>query len=310
MPDFGAGPRIFDYSIAAATKTITPLQPYGAIVHKVNIDKVSASDSWVFTVGGQEVGNFLINSTGGNQLLSAPTASAPGNNDLFSFCANILNMPMLYFIPQGQSLVIASAGGATADIHVAYEEVLASAIGAQLMNRPGSGQFYAPLFFSLAASVTATGETAIDTQKGLSFVPNIFKGGTFTAGWQVDIHGLFLQGKGRNTFSGSADHRSITDRLALVRNGQRLFTRTASGGIPLVGTASAAGSANSAYGSDMTPYPDFQHASEGSWRPLDPPLQIRPGDTTNWYLNITGDVTGGADYADAVQVALCTIREV
>lgn len=309
MPDMGAGPRIYKYATGVATLTVTPVVNYSAVVRRVLIDKVSANDTWLFTIAGQEVARFIINTTGHQQLLSAATGAFPSDNDLFAFCENVLDDPLTFSLQQGQTLTINSLAGATADISVAYEEFPGGVIGAGRVNSQSGNTYYVPMYFYLNAAQSALGERQIDTQGGLSFVPAIFTGGTFPQGWQVDIVGLFLEGAGVNTFSGAANHQSITNYLSIIKNGQRLYTRDAAAGIPLVGTASAAGSANVVLGADYTPYPPFQDMSEQNWRPFDPPLSIRPGDTTLFALNLTGDVTGGASYATALQVALCKIRE-
>lgn len=310
MPDMGAGSRLYQKGNAVATLTVTPLPDRAAIVRRILLTKVSASDTWIISVGGQEVGRYVENTTGHQQLLSAPTGSFPSNNDIFSFCENVLNDPLVYPIPNGMSLVIASVGGATADIAVAFEEYPPVAVPTTIYNHPKSNVFYGPLYFSRAAAVAAAGEAAFDTQQGLGFVPGLFPGGTFPQGWQIDILGLFLEGAGVNTYSGSADHRSITDHIGVQINGQQYFSRTIADGIPLVGTASAAGSANTVFGADYTPFPPFQQSDADSWLPLDPSLTVRPGATTSWKLGVTGDVTGGASYATILQVALCRIREI
>lgn len=309
MPDMGAGSRLYQKSIGVDSATFSPLSDRAGVIRRILLDKVSVSDAWTISVNGQEVGTYIENTTGDNQLLSAPSGAFPKNNDLFAFCQNVLNDPLTYPVEQGQTLSISSAGGATADVLIGYEEFVPSAISSTLENASGSKRWYAPLYFSLAASVTTPGEKAIDTQGGLSFVPPVFLPGTFAQGWTVTIVALFLQGLGVNTFSGSADHLSATDHLALVKNGQRLFTRDALDGIPLVGSAAAGSSANTVYGADFTPFPAFQTADVGNWVPLDPPLVITQGSSLAWYLGILGDLTGGADYSGALHVALCHIRE-
>lgn len=309
MPDMGAGPRIHKNGTAVATLSLTPQQPYSAVVHRVLIDKVSATDTWTFTAGGQELFTVRIDTAGHQQLLSAATGAFPSDNDLFAFCENVLEDLLAIVVVTGQTLTVASAGGATADISIVYEEFPQGAVNGVGVNSAGGNSYYAAVYGYIAGATTVVGENLLSGQYGLSFIPQFMKGGVFPQGWEVDIVGMFLEGAGVNTFSGAADHRSVTDHLAIVKNGQRLFTRDATGGIPLVGTAAAAGSANAVYGADYTPYPAFQDADPMNWKRLDPPLTLRPGDNVNFYLGTTGDQTGGADYSHALQVFLCKIRE-
>lgn len=309
MPDMGAGPRIFKSSTAASSFTLTPQNPYSAVVRRILIDKVSAADTWTCSIAGQEVMTFRMDTVGHQQLLSAATGSFPSDQDLFAFAENVLQDPITIGIQTGQTLTISSTGGATADISVIYEEFPQASGVAMGVNSSQSNSYYVPVYGYISGTTTTVGDNLLSGQYGLSFIPQFLKGGVLPQGWTIDVVAWFLEGAGVNTYSGSADHQSNTTQFVVVKNGQRLFTRDASGGIPLVGTASAAGSANTVYGSDYTPYPAFQDADPMNWRKLDPPFTLRAGDNTNFYLTTTGSQTGGADYSHALQVFLCKIRE-
>lgn len=309
MPDQGAGSRIYQHSTAATSVTVSPQVPYSAVVRRLIIDKASAVGNWTVSIAGQECGNFRIDTVGNNNLLSAPSGAFPDQQDLFAFCANVLNDPMTFVIPTGCSMVITCDGTITADIAVAYEEFPQGAASNGGWNTPGFKNWYTVVSGHLTATGATTGEIQLATQRGLSFLPSFITGTVLPAGWQVDILGMFLEGGGRNTYSGAADHQSVTQYLAYIKNGQRLFTRTASDGIPNIGTASATGSANTVYKTDYGPFPPFQLVQMENWLPLDPPLQLRPGDLSQIYLDVTGDMTGGADYSHMYQSFLCKIRE-
>jgi len=309
MPDMGAGTRIYQHSTAATSMTVTPQTPFSAVVRRLIIDKPSAVGNWTVKVAGQEVANFRIDTVGNQNLLSAASGSFPEQQDLFAWCENVLGDPMTYVIPTGASMVITCDGSITADIAVGYEEFPQGAANNGGWNSPGGKNWYGVVSGAIGSSGTTTGEIQLATQYGLSFIPSFLTGAILPAGWQVDILAAFLEGGGRNTYSGSADHQSVTQYLAWIRNGQRLFTRTAADGIPNIGTASATGSANTVYKTDYGPFPPFQLAEIDNTLPLNVPIAIRPGDINLVYLDVSGDMTGGADYSHFYQSFLCKIRE-
>lgn len=303
------GPRAFHKATAVATLSFQPQLDRAAIIRKILLTGISASDTWVITIAGQEVGRFYEQTDGNQQLLGGTTAAYPKNQDIFDFLRVQYGVDLIYPVPLGMTFTIASVGGATANIALAYTEHAPAEIQAGLVNHPNGHHFIAPIYGSRAAAVGAAGEVTFDTQVGLSFMPNIFVDNNIPEGWQIDIMGLFLEAAGVNTYSGAADYQSVTDHLALSRNGQQLFTRDALDGIPLVGAAAAAGSANTVINAVLSMYPPFQLSNEYDWSYFDGPLTIKPGDLFKFRLGITGDVTGNADYSTAVMAVIADIKE-
>lgn len=308
MPLFDIGPRGYHQGAAVATLSFTPLNDRAAIIKKILIDKVSAADIWRVKVQGREVAAFNILTTGNQQPLAGPYSGYPKNNDLFDIYEDVWGEPLIYPVPLGQTFTVASDGGATADISLSFTEVAPSEITPGMMNHPQGNRIVTLLTGYKAAAVAAVGETPFDTQIGPSWFPNIFVDNMLPPNWTVRVLAMFLEGGGRNTYSGAADHQSTTGYLAVFRNGQRLYTRDALGGIPLLGQASAAGSANTVVGTDETPKPPIQESDVYDWNPYDPPYVLGAGDQYQFRLNIVGDVTGNADYSLMRQVFLCDVR--
>jgi hypothetical protein len=308
MPLYEIGAQGYHQGQAVATLTQTPLTGRGNIITDLQVDKVSAADTWVLTCAGRELARFDLETTGNQQVLAGPYSGYPKNNNIFSLLKEKMGIVINYPVPEGQSITIASVGGATANIQFEFQEVMPTELSPGMINHPSGNRFIVPLYLYRNASVTTAGENALDSQIGPSWFPNMAVANNVPSGWNVNILAWFLEGQGRNTYSGSADHQSVTTYLKVERNGQILFTRDALGGIPLVGQASAAGSANTVTSSDATPFPAFQETSLSDWEQMIPTLQFGAGNNYQFILNISGDVTGGATYAAARQLLICDVR--
>lgn len=307
MPLNDIGPRGWHQGQAVATLAFTPQYDRAAIVRRILIDKVSAGDVWVVNVQGQELARFDIQIVGNQQPLAGPYSVYPKTNDLFEVFQTEFGEPLIYPVPLGQTMTVSSVGGATGNVQISYVEVNPSEISPGLMNHPQGSRIVTVLTGYRAAPITALGENTLDTQIGPNFFPNLFVDGLLPPNWRIKVLGMFLEGAGVNTFSGAANHASVTNYFAMFRNGQRMFTRDALGGIPLVGQASAAGSANAVIGTDETPLPPFQEADDFDWRAFEQPIMFGGGDTYQMRLSVAGDVTGGANYAAVRQLLLVDV---
>lgn len=308
MPLTDIGPRAYHQLTGVATSSFTPQFDRAAKVRRILIDKVSASDVWIVSIQGRELARFDIQTTGNQQPLSGPYSGYPKTNDIFEMYNSIYNDEISYPVPLGQAFTVSSVGGATANITLVFTEYAPGEIQPGQVNHPQGNRMILPLVGYRAAAVTAAGEVPFDTQVGPSWFPNIFVDGILPPNWQFRILAMFLEGGGVNTFSGAADHRSTTTYLAVLRNGQRLFTRDALGGIPLLGQASAAGSANVVTANDESPFPPFQESDLFDWSQLEYPIVFGGGDQYQLRLGVTGDVTGGASYAAMRMLFLCDVR--
>lgn len=305
------GGRGYHKVTAAATSTFQPLFDRAAIVRRILINTPSANDVWRISVNGAEVGAFRIDTVGNQQLLGGTAANYPKAADIFSYAAEVLGVPITYPIPQGATITVKSDGGATANITLEYTEQDAADLVPSTPNYPGSKRWLAPIYLHPKTSITHASGSAEDdfaAQSGLSFLPTMYGLTELPAGWTLDILAIFAEGLGRNTFSGSADHQSVSDHIALILNGQRMFTRDTLDGVPNIGPASAAGSANTVYGAVESPLPAFQIASAIDYEMFPTPLQFRGGTQFEWLFGTTGDSTGGADYSHGYLVLLCDIR--
>lgn len=304
---YDIGPRGFKNATAAATVSFTPLSDREAYVTGIRITAPSAVDTWNVTVGGRTIVSFRVDTVGNQQLNGAVTNSVPKDWDIFQWHKHNYNCMLTYPVPWGQTLTCASAGGATADLAVEFMEVAKGTIQKNDGNHYEGNYFRLPIWAVPPSSTTTVGENTFSSQINAPFVPNVFTNVQVQAGYVVDILALWGEGAGRNTYSGSADHQSITNWIFAIINGQRYFTRDVPQGIPLVGTASATGSANTVYNSDSARYPAFQQMQNELEGMLDHPILIGPGTTSNWGIDTSGSQTGGADYSHAYMVALADV---
>lgn len=308
MPLNDIGAKGYHYSTGVATLAFTPQYDRAAVVSKILVDKPSAGDVWRLSTQGRELAAFDIQTFGNQQPLAGPYSGYPKNNDLFDLYNAVLGEPLIYPVPLGQTLTIASDGGATANVEIEYREMVPGELSPGMMNHPKGNRIVTPLVGYRAATTGAVGEVAFDTQVGPKWFPNLFVDGQLPPNWIVRVLCMFLEGGGRNTYSSSSDAQSNTIYLAVRKNGQIMYTRDATGGIPLVGQASATGSANTVVGTDQTPYPPFQESDAYDWSPVPPQLILGQGDEYQFRLALTGAATGGADYSHMRQLFLCDVR--
>lgn len=324
------GPKVT--AAAPAVSSLAYAPPYDREYrnHRTLIVNPSADDTWIFAVGGREIMRMFIRTVGNQQLAGGVYGNFPRARDLFTYYRRVFGEPLCIPVPRGQSLTVSSLGGATANVLHFGEDLTPGSISPMEVNHYEGKHFRIPVYAYLAAAVTAAGETAVDTEVKPPYIKNYALGLPFQVGWNMRILALFLEAVGVNTFSGAANHQSTTDHVAVIKNGQRLFTHVQSGqvsgpfssvvsipagqlvapnGIPNFAQASAAGSANAVYGQGTNVYPAFQAITEEPQSVMDTPLVINGGDEVQFLHGITGDVTGGANYAGAIIAALADIQE-
>lgn len=304
------GGRGYHKTLDAATASFQPLLDRAAIVKRIIVTNVSASDNWVVSIQGQEVARYPVNTTGNQYMLGGGSSQWAKVVDLFSFCKRLLGFELSYPVPQGQTITVASAGGATGDIIFEYEEYSPSDVQPGMLNGQMSNHFIMPCFLvpSTTVALTAAGETDFASQIAAAWLPNLFGAVQIPAAYVITVLAFFLEGGGINTFSGSANHQSTTDHLGVVYQGQRMYTRDGSDGIPIVGSDSAAGSANTVYGYEDTRHPAFQFVADRWWDPDPAPLQLAPGSQAHFYFGTVGDATGNADYHTLLQGLLLDVK--
>lgn len=305
------GPLADKFAAAVATLSYTPLADRAGLIQGVFVDKVSAADTWYFTIGGRVVGAMRVDTVGNQQMLSGPASGAPKNNNVFDYLLGSQNIDLSYPVPQGLTFQVSSLGGATGDVHILFQEFSPGDLNPGMLNHPEGRHFLAPIFLAPPNNIThASGvnEDNYTAQYGLPWLPTLYGNVQIPAGWEIDILDIFLEGGGVNTFSGSANHASVSDHVALLYKGTRYFTRDAGGGITNIGTASAAGSANTVYGADASYAPAFQVQNDYLQPTLPSAIRLRGGDTVNFLFGTSGDSTGGADYSHFYTVLLCRIR--
>lgn len=295
------GGAIFPFGLATASLSISPLNDRALVVKRINITNVSASDNWTVSVGQRVLMTFRILTTGTQQLLAISDGSAFSHMDWWEYCRDVLNQPADIPLPNGLTMVIASAGGATADISVEALEVDIASANVVGINHYAGTEFLIPVYHYLNASVSAIGAVQCDTQIAPAWVPPIFGNAALPVNWTVKLLCLWLEGAGVNTFSGAANHQSTTQDLRVFRNQVQMFTRQGNG-IPNIGKASAAGSANTVLGQRSGIYPPFMLSLPDDDSILDAPITLTGGDSFQLLQEIIGDVTGGASYANAMIV--------
>lgn len=305
------GPIADVYAPAVNTLGYAPLNDRAGRVYGVFVDKPSATDTWDFTIAGRVVGSYRVDTLGNQQLLSGPASGTPKNNNIFDYYAGTQNRQIVYPVPQGLTFTVSSRGGATANIHILFKEFSAADITAGELNHPEGRNFITPLYLAPPNNVThASGvnEDNYTAQFSLPWLPPLFGQVQIPAGWEIDLMDVFLEGGGINTFSGAANHASVTDHMALIYKGIRYFTRAAAGGITNIGAAAAAGSANTVFGADEGYAPAFQIQNDYLSPTFPAPIRLRPGDTVNFLHGTSGDSTGGADYSHFYALFLAEVR--
>jgi hypothetical protein len=302
------GPFLYQFAKAAATMSFSPIADRGALVRRIGITAQSATDTWVVTSNGKETMRIRQHASGNQRILRADDQGSGLHDTFFDFCRWILGMDPSIAVPLGQTLTIASVGGATANIMVEFEEHDNSDLSPALLNHPDGKEWLVPIVTSRAASVAATGVLLEDTQVGPSWLPNFLLGTLVTNAWRVQLLAMFMEGAGVNTFSGAANHQSTTNTKQLTLDSRLLNSRTTSG-IPNVGTASAAGSANTVFGQTLALQGAFEKAIYGYENVFNAPIVLNNGDTFTVADEIVGDVTGGADYSAALTVWIARVSE-
>lgn len=327
------GPRVAAAAPAVSSLTYTPPLDREFICYRVLILNPSANDTWNITVGGRTIMSLYELTVGNQQLAGGIYSGTYRSRDIWTWHHRTLGDYLSIPVPNGQSISVSSAGGATANVVIWGADVTRGSISPAQRNHYQGNQFRIPLYGYVNASVTGTAaqEVAVDTEVKPPWIRNIFLGNPLQATWRVTVLAMFLEAASVNTFSGAANHVSSTDHVAVIKNGQRLFSHVLSGqvsggfstitavpagqlvapnGIPNFAAAAAAGSANTVYSQTSNVLPAFQVISEEPQSLIDPPLVINPGDEVQFLLGITGDATGGASYATAPIVLLADVQEV
>ena len=269
----------------------------------------SAADNWTFSVGGRELMRFreLATANGFQHMLHMLTNALSTRLDFFEYCRNVLGIDPKIPVPNGQTFTVQSVGGATADIDIQFEEVDIPSANVLGTNHYLGGEFVLPIAWFLNAGQAAPAAVQLDTQVSPVWVPPLFSAVALPTNWEVDILALFLEGMGVNTFSGAANHQSATRDLRVFRDNVQMYTRSGLG-VPVKGQDSVAGSANTVFGQRSGMFPAFEQAFPTDDNVLTTPLKLRGGDTLQLFLDLTGDLTGTASYANAIQVAIARIK--
>ena len=303
------GPFLYAYNTGVATLSFSPAADRGALVRRIAITQPSATDNWTVTVEGKQIFNFRVRSTGSQNAVREDDQVSIFHSNFFDFCRRFLGLDPSVPVPLGQTITIASVGGATASILIEYEEHDNSDLTPALLNHPVGTEWLIPVYTYLNATVNAVGIIADDTQVGPSWLPPFFIGTMLTSAWKIEILAAFFQGLGVNTFSGAANHQSATKAKHLFKNGVDLFGRTIPAGIPNVGLGSAAGSANTVFGQLLSIYSSFERTADLFDNVLPSPVQLVNGDTPSVREEITGDVTGGASYEPELGLWIARVHQ-
>lgn len=302
------GPFLYQFAKAAASMTFTPIADRGALVRRISITAPSANDTWVVHSKAKEILRFRVRTTGNQNLLRGDDQATMPHDTWFDFCRWILGMDPSVPVPLGQSLDVVSLGGATANILVEFEEHDTTDLSTAMLNHPDGKEWLIPITTFRAASVAAVGVLADDTQIAPAWLPNFLLGTVGNSAWRVQLLAMFMEGAGINTFSGAANHQSTTNTTQLFLN-SRLLNSRSTNGIPNVGAASAAGSANTVFGQVMAIQNAFERAGSGYENVFNQPIVMGNGDTFQVFHEIIGDVTGGADYSGASVIFVARVSE-
>jgi hypothetical protein len=307
------GPRLYINFLAVATtpaagaaNALTPLADRAWRVRRIVIVNPSADDNWTVTVGGREIMRFRVLTAGNQRLLFIPTAGSAYNPNFFDWCRFVLGIDPAIPVPLGMTMIVASVGGATADVLIEANEVDPADVAQPMLNHYKGNDFLIPIYWFLNAGQAAAGNFQFDTQVAPPWIPLLMNNANIPFNWLFKILALFTEGMGVNTFSGAANHQSTIAFIQWFKDQVQILTRQGQG-IPDQGSASAAGSANTVFGQRSAMYPPFQLSGDNADSVLDVPIQLGGGETSQLLLNLAGDLTGTASYARALQVAVVRI---
>lgn len=302
------GPFLYQYNTAVNTLSFQPAFDRGALVRQIGITAPSATDVWIITVGGKEIMRARIRATGNQNILRDDDLGSTFHTDFFNFCRKFLSMDPAIPVPLGQTMSITSSGGATANIQIQFEEHDNADLPPSMLNHYQGMEWLIPVYTYLNASQTAAGVVNDDTQVSPAWLQNFFTGVLVTSAWKVQILGAFFEGVGVNTFSGAANHQSTTKTKRMFLDSRQMFGR-ATLGIPNIGAASAAGSANTAFGQTLGTFAPFEHVATPWDNVFNYPVVLQNGDTCNIQEELTGDLTGGASYEPALAMWVCRVSQ-
>jgi hypothetical protein len=303
------GPFLYQYGVGVATLSFAPVADRGAKVRQIGITAPSATDNWVVTVEGKPIMVFRVRATGSQNIVRDDDQSSIFHSDFFNYCRQALGMDPSIPVPLGQTMTVASVGGATANVQIQFEEHDNSDLNPSLLNHPTGSEWLIPIYTYLNTGQALPGTFSDDTQVAPSWLQPFLIGTMCTSAWRLQLLAAFFQGIGVNTFSGAANHTSITRAKHIVKNGVDLFGRSVPAGIPNVGLASAAGSANTVFGQVLSSFQSFERTPNFTDNVFNLPISIQNGDTFNVREEITGDLTGTASYEPELAVWIARVSQ-
>lgn len=304
---FDIGNRYFADGNGVATLDVTPIAGRAIMVNRIRIVNPSANDNWTISVGNREIMRIPVNTTGNQQFFGQSSTNYPKTNDFFEWFNDAFDDSFEIPVPEGITLEIKSVGGATANVVVEGYEVTTTTPQSSMRNYYLGSRFTLPVFAYINAAVANAGEVNFDSMIKPPWVPALLLNNSLPVGWQMRLRALWIETGGVNTYSGAVNHQSNIDYLFSKRNGQRLYTRNNTG-IPAIGAASAAGAISTVFGSVGSNYPAFQLMRDNDEASIEPASIFSGGDLIEMGYHITGDVTGGANYAGFLTAALIDIQ--
>jgi hypothetical protein len=279
-----------------------------AQVTDVRITSPSADDQWTFSVGGKELFRGLVKTTGYMNPFGNTIVLGVDNRSWLPFVSDMLGTLVTIPVPNGQTLTVASVGGATANVAIEYKEVSIADIQPSMINHYQGNRFIHPLVQYMTAAVAGAGPLALDTQICTAYVPKLIAGNPIPPDWTINLLAMWNEPVSVNTFSGAANHVSNTVALQVKRNGQIQLTRDNTG-LPLVPQAAAAGSANNVILPALVRYNPFQLMPIGNNQYLDPMISLQNGDNFEIDVLYAGDYTGGPVYNIPMVLLLADITQ-
>lgn len=303
------GPRGYTVSLAVATKAFTPLFDRAAKVTDVRITNQSATDQWTFSVGGRELFRGYVHASGYQNPFGNSIVLGVDNRSWLPYISDLLGMDISIPVPNGQTLTIASVGGATANISIEYKEVSQSDIQPSQINHYEGNRFIHPIVQYANAAITAVGPTALDTQLASAWIPKLTAGNPIPPNWKINLLAGWLQPFSINTFSGAANHVYGTQFAQIKRNGQVQLTRDNTG-IPDVAQAAAAGSGNTVILPLTNRFNPFQLMPIENNQFFDPMISLGDGDNFEIDMVYAGDFTGAAANVLPMVLLLADVTQV
>ncbi len=278
---------------SVATLSLTPPAGKAIMVRDVNVVTTASTDFATIKVGQTTVGYFQVAPVKRNHL----TLTRPGkqNDSLLGFLAS-KGINTSYPVPEGKTFSVTCANSATL-IRIEYEEWDSADIKDNMPNGEGSGPLVFVNYGTNLAQIAASGWSTINGSRNPAEFPDFPFGAGVPSNAMMEVLGMGVVDIHRNTYTGSANNYSKTERLRMWRGREVLFDRD-SNGFFTQGAGAAAGSANYSYLGGTNELPYYSENDLGNLFMFPEPLVFNGGEELRVEQKVTIDASSNFAASD------------